>query len=286
MSESPRFTVESPDRGSDKVLVHPTAVIHPSAQIHPSVEIGPYAVIGPDTKIGPETSIGAHAVIEYAEIGASCKIFSQAMIGTAPQDLKYRGEKTKIVVGDGTIIRECATLNRGTAASGETRIGKRCLFMAYSHVAHDCVIEDEVILANSVAIAGHVTIGMGTIVGGLSGIHQFVKIGKMAMIGAGAMVPMDVPPFCTVWGDRARIVGLNSEGLKRRHVSKESIDALKRAYKKIFFSKGTIKQIMKQMDSEKSKDPYVQDFLKFVSASERGLCRPKLKAETSASQTW
>src|SRR5207247_6906754 len=120
------------------------------------------------------------------------------------------------------IVRECATLNRGTSRNGKTVIGKRCLFMAYSHVAHDCVIEDEVILANSVAVAGHVEIGEGSVVGGLAGIHQFVRIGKLVMVGAGAMVPMDVPPFCTVWGDRARIVGLNAEGMRRHHISKRS----------------------------------------------------------------
>ena len=134
-------------------------------------------------------------------------------------------------------MRECVTLNCGTAQSGRTVIGKKCLFMAYAHVAHDCVIEDEVILANSVAVAGHVQIGMGTVVGGLSGIHQFVRIGKLVMVGAGSMVPLDVPPFCTVWGDRARIVGLNIEGMKRRHFTGEEMDSLKRMYRKIFFSK-------------------------------------------------
>ncbi|OGR83725.1 MAG: acyl-[acyl-carrier-protein]--UDP-N-acetylglucosamine O-acyltransferase [Elusimicrobia bacterium RIFCSPLOWO2_01_FULL_54_10] len=267
-------------------MIHSTSIVHPTARIHESAQVGPFAIIGPDCKIGANTQIGSHCVIEFADIGASCKIFSQAFIGTAPQDLKYRGEKTRIVIGDGTIVRECATLNRGTAAKGETRIGKGCLFMAYSHVAHDCVIEDEVILANSVAVAGHVSIGMGTVVGGLSGIHQFVKIGKMAMVGAGSMVPMDVPPYCTVSGDRARIVGLNAEGMKRRHVSKESIESLKRVYKKIFFSKGTLKQITRQVRSEKHTSPEVRDFLQFISSSGRGVCRPRLKAETSASQTW
>ena len=271
---------------SEGNLIHSTAIVHPTARIHESAQVGPYTVIGPDCRIGALTQIGAHCVIEYADIGASCRIFSHAFIGTAPQDLKYRGEKTRIVVGDGTIVRECATLNRGTSARGETRIGKSCLLMAYSHVAHDCVIGDEVILANSVAVAGHVTIGMGTVVGGLSGIHQFVKIGKMAMVGAGAMVPMDVPPFCTVWGDRARIVGLNIEGLNRRHVSKKSIEALKRVYKKIFFSKGTLRQLTRQARSEKLTAPEVKEFLQFISSSGRGVCRPKLKAEISASQTW
>ena len=280
------FTVHEPESPNLKTLIHPSAVIHPSAEIHETAQIGPYAVIGQGVRIGAQTKIGAHSVIEFAEIGSACQIYSQAFIGTAPQDLKYRGEETKIIVGDGTIVRECATLNRGTARSGKTVIGKRCLFMAYSHVAHDCVIEDEVILANSVAVAGHVQIGSGTILGGLSGVHQFVRIGRMAMVGAGAMVPMDVPPFCTVSGDRARIVGLNVEGLRRRHVSRESIESLKKVYRKVFFSKSTLKQAVRQAASEKSQVPEIEEFIQFISRSSRGICRPKLKAETSASQTW
>lgn len=282
-----RFSVHVPlaDAGENS-RIHPTAIIHPSAEIHETCEIGPYTVIGEDARIGAGTHVASHCAIEFAEIGSSCRIFSHAFVGTAPQDLKYRGEKTRIVIGDGTIVRECATLNRGTAQSGETRIGSGCFFMAYSHVAHDCRIGDEVILANSVAVAGHVSIGAGAVLGGLSGIHQFVRIGKLAMVGAGAMVPMDVPPFCTVSGDRARIVGLNIEGLRRRHAAKDSIDALKAAYKKIFFSKGTLKQIARQIRSEKLPYPEIKDFLQFISTSERGICRPKLKAESSASQTW
>ncbi|OGR84033.1 MAG: acyl-[acyl-carrier-protein]--UDP-N-acetylglucosamine O-acyltransferase [Elusimicrobia bacterium RIFCSPLOWO2_01_FULL_64_13] len=266
--------------------MHPTSIIHPSAEIDPTAEIGPYAVIGEGTSVGPGTFVGAHAVVEFAEVGAACRIHPHAFVGTAPQDLKYRGEKTRIVIGDGTIVRECATLNRGTARTGETRIGSRCLFMAYSHVAHDSVIEDEVILANSVAVAGHVQVGAGVIIGGLSGIHQFVRIGKLAMIGAGSMVPMDIPPFCTASGDRARIVGLNIEGMRRRHVSKNSIDSLKRIYRKVFFSKKPLKQVLEQAGSEAAGEE-AREFIGFVRASsQRGICRPKLKAETSASQTW
>ncbi len=158
--------------------------------------------------------------------------------------------------------------------------------MAYAHVAHDCVIEDEVILANSVAVAGHVQIGMGTVVGGLSGIHQFVRIGKLVMVGAGSMVPLDVPPFCTVWGDRARIVGLNIEGMKRRHFTGEEMDSLKRMYRKIFFSKKTLKQVIQQIQSEKSLSDEAREMADFIQASARGICRPRQKAESSAAQTW
>lgn len=281
------FHIEKPDHPQgERNLIHPTAVIHPSAEIDESVEIGPYTVIGEEVRIGAGTKIGSHAVIEFAEIGSACCIHSHAFIGTAPQDLKYRGEKTKIFIGESTIVRECVTLNRGTAASGETRIGKKCLLMAYSHVAHDCVIEDEVILANSVAVAGHVQIGFGSVIGGLAGIHQFVRIGKLTMVGAGSMVPMDVPPFCTVWGDRARIVGLNSEGMRRRHYSSEAIESLKKTYKQIFFSKKPFKQILRQLESIKNQTPEVKEFVHFIKNSSRGICRPRLNAEESAAKTW
>lgn len=280
------YAADPSELDSNESLIHSSAVVHRTAQIAKNVMIGPYAIIGENVKIGPGTRIGSHAVIEFAEIGSACQIFSHAFVGTAPQDLKYRGEKTKIVIGDGTIIRECATLNRGTAQSGRTVIGKKCLFMAYSHVAHDCVIEDEVILANSVAVAGHVQIGSGTVVGGLSGIHQFVRIGKFSMIGAGSMVPQDVPPFCTVWGDRAKIVGLNLEGLRRRHYPKPSIDSLKKIYREVFSSKKSMKQTLQSLAARKNITDEAREFLSFIKNSERGICRPRQKAESSASQTW
>jgi len=281
------FTIQSPDQKEESnPLIHPTVVVHPSAKIDEDVKIGPYCVIGEGVKVGSKTSIGAHVVIEFAEIGSACQIYPGAFIGTAPQDLKYRGERTKIMIGDGTIVRECATLNRGTARAGKTTIGKRCLIMAYAHVAHDSQIEDEVILANSVAVAGHVQIGMGAIIGGLSGIHQFVRIGKLAMVGAGSMVPMDVPPYCTVSGDRARIVGLNVEGMRRRHLSRSSIESLKRTSRKIFSSKSTLKQVIRSIRSEKSHSPETNEFLQFIQNSPRGICRPTHKAERSAPETW
>jgi UDP-N-acetylglucosamine acyltransferase len=280
----PRFSIEEPEkRDPSRRLIHPTALIHPSSEIADSVEIGPYAVIGEEVKIGSQTRIGPHAVIEFADIGSSCQIHSHAFVGTAPQDLKYRGEKTKIIIGDGTIVRECATLNRGTTRTGKTEIGKRCLMMAYSHVAHDCVIGDEVILANSVAIAGHVQIGSGTVIGGLAGVHQFVKVGRLVMAGAGAMIPQDVPPFCTVWGDRAKIVGLNVEGMKRHHFSKRTIDRLKKIYRDVFFSRKPLKQTLAQILSKKNNPEEVLEFVHFIQKSARGICRPRFKAEAAAS---
>jgi UDP-N-acetylglucosamine acyltransferase len=257
--------------------IHPTAVIDPSAQLASGVEIGPYAVIGPDVVLHPRVKIGPHAVVEYAEVGEACTIHAGAFVGTPPQDLKYRGERTKLVLGPGCVVRECVTLNRGTAATGVTKIGSRCLFMAYSHVAHDCVIGSEVIVANSVAIAGHVEVGDAAVLGGLSAIHQFARIGKLAMIGGGAMVPVDVPPFMLAWGDRARLNGLNLIGLRRRGYSQEEIGALKRTYRELFFSglpmRDQVTRLVKTATS-----PAVQEFLSFLEKSARGICRPAARS--------
>src|SRR5882724_10713165 len=236
-------------------LIHPTAVIHATAQIDPTVKIGPYAVIGEETKLGPRVSVGPHAVVEFAEVGEGCQIHAGAFVGTAPQDLKYRGERTKLVLGPGCVVREAATLNRGTAATGVTKIGARCLFMAYSHVAHDCIIGNEVIMANSVALAGHVEVGDGAVLGGLAAVHQFVRIGKLAMIGAGAMVPLDIPPYALAWGDRARLSGLNLIGLRRRGFTPEMIKDLKKAYREVFDPSASIKEHLDRLSKEKRTAP-------------------------------
>jgi UDP-N-acetylglucosamine acyltransferase len=265
----------------EKTNIHPTAIIHPSTQIAKNVEIGPYAVIGEDTILHPRVRVGPHAVLEFAEIGEGSQIHAHAFVGTPPQDLKYRGERTKVVLGPGCVVRECVTLHRGTAATGVTRIGARCLFMAYAHVAHDCVIGTEVIIANSVAIAGHVEVGDGAILGGLTGIHQFVRVGKLAMIGAGAMVPLDIPPFTMAWGDRARLSGLNLVGLRRRGYSSEEISALKKAYHDAFRS-GV--RLQEYLERTKGADllPPVREFVDFLAHSQRGICRPARKSIPSA----
>ena len=264
-------------------LIHPTAIIHPTAKLGADVRIGPYAVIGEDVVLHDQVSVGPHAVIEFAEVGAGCQIFASAFVGTAPQDLKYAGEKTRLIVGPGCRIREGVTLNRGTTASGVTRIGAKCLFMANSHVAHDCIIGDEVIVANSVAIAGHCEVGDGTILGGMVGLHQFVRIGKLTMIGAGATVPLDSPPCALAWGDRARLSGLNLIGLKRRGFKASDVTELKQVFRSVYDSETPLRDLVPQLLA-KYPNPAAQEFLTFIADSvqkSRGITRP----ENTASST-
>jgi len=265
---------------SAETRIHPTAVIHPTAQIDPTAQVGPYAVIGEETKLGPRVTIGPHAVVEFTELGEACRVHAGAFVGTAPQDLKYRGERTKLVLGSGCVVREAVTLNRGTAATGVTQIGARCLFMAYSHVAHDCVIGNEVILANSVAIAGHCEVGDWAIIGGMVGLHQFIRVGRLAMIGAGAMVPLDIPPYSLAWGDRARLSGLNLIGLRRRGFSSQMIKDLKKVYREVFDPSASIKDHLERLSKEK-RTPPVKEFLTFIQDSQRGICRPGSKDDAT-----
>ena len=259
-------------------MIHQTAIIDKSAEIDKDVEIGPYVIIGKETKLKSGTQIGAFSVIEHAEIGKNCKIFSSAFIGTAPQDLKYKNEKTKIVIGDNCTVRECVTLNRGTPAHGTTQIGNNCMFMAYSHVAHDCIIGNEVIFANCGTLAGHVEVGDFSVIGGLVAIHQFTRIGRYVMCGGGAKVPLDVPPFCQAQGDRAKLVGLNIVGLKRHGFSEKQINDIKSAYKTVFTSGLTVAEAIDQIDaSNPSKE--VKEFIDFIKNSKRGITRPGRAAE-------
>ncbi|MBI3292074.1 MAG: acyl-ACP--UDP-N-acetylglucosamine O-acyltransferase [Elusimicrobia bacterium] len=228
--------------------IHPTAIVHPTAQVGEDVEIGPYAVIGDATVLGRGVRVGPHAVIEFADIGEGCQIHPHAFVGTAPQDLKYRGEPTRLILGPGTIVRECATLNRGTAASGATRIGARCLLMAYVHIAHDCVLGDGVIMANYTALAGHVTVEEEAVLSSHIGVHQFTRIGRLAMIGAGAMVAKDIPPFTTAWGDRVRLAGLNLVGLRRRNFPSKTIQAIRKAYKILITQRLPLEEALRQLD--------------------------------------
>jgi len=264
----------------DNPLIHPSAVIHPTARIDPTAQVGPYAIIGEETVLGSRVTVGPHPVVEFADVGEACRIHAGAYVGTAPQDLKYRNERTRITLGAGCVVRESVTLNRGTAATGLTRIGARCLFMAYSHVAHDCVIGNEVILANSVAVAGHCEVGDGCVIGGMVGLHQFVRVGKFVMIGAGAMVPLDIPPYTLAWGDRARLSGLNLVGLRRRGVSPEVVKDLKKAYKEIFDPSAPIKTHLDRLSQEKRSEP-VQELVRFIQSSPRGICRPQTKSSAS-----
>lgn len=255
--------------------VHATAIVHPEAKLHPSVEVGPYAVIGPRVKIGAGTTVGPHAVIENdTTIGEKNRIFSHAVVGALPQDLKYAGEQTRLVIGDENMIREFATLHIGTQGGGGiTRIGNKNLFMSYSHVAHDCMVGNGNVLANSVALAGHVEITDFVILGGLSAVHQFTRIGKHAFIAGGSMVAMDVPPYCTAQGDRAELAGLNTVGLSRHGYTDDQIGRIKDAYRILFRSKLGLNEAVSRLKAEHGGHTEIDHLLEFVASSKRGLTR-------------
>ena len=251
-----------------------TAVVDRRAELDSEVEVGPYAVIGPNVRIGSGTRIGAHAVLDgYTVIGRDCRVFPHAVVGMEPQDLKFRGERTWLRVGDRTVIREFATLNSATARDEATVVGSDCLLMAYSHVAHNCRLGDHVILANSANLAGHVQLDDYAIVGGVTPIHQFVHIGTHSFIGGGSRIPQDVAPYTRVAGNPAKCYGLNLVGLVRRGFSETTLDALKRAYRLLFRSGLTVREAVARVRSEVPALPEVQILVEFMLSSERGVTR-------------
>jgi UDP-N-acetylglucosamine acyltransferase len=236
--------------------------------------VGPYAIIGPNVTLGAGTTVGAHAVIDgHTTLGRDCRVFPHAVIGQPPQDLKFRGERTYLRVGDRTTIREFATLNLATQPEQETVVGSDCLLMAYTHVAHNCVLGNNVILANSVNLAGHVTIEDFAIVGGVTPVHQFVKIGCHSMIGGGSRIPQDVAPYTLVAGNPARLTGLNRIGLERRGFAPETIVALRRAFRIMFRSGLGVEDALARARQELPDLPEVAHFLDFFSDSRRGVSR-------------
>jgi UDP-N-acetylglucosamine acyltransferase len=256
--------------------LHPTAVVARGAELDTGVTVGPYAVIGPHVRIGRDTRVGPHAVIEgRTTLGARNQVFQFASVGAVPQDQKYAGEESTLTVGDGNVIREFASLNPGTAGGGlATTVGDGCLFMVSSHVAHDCRVGSHVILANGAALAGHCLVEDWVIVGGLAGVHQFVRLGESALCAAGAMVSMDVPPFCVAAGDRARLHGLNLVGLRRRGFPPETIAILKRAYRSLFHdSRGPRRAALARTRQAWGGVAAVAHLLDFVAASRRGVAR-------------
>jgi UDP-N-acetylglucosamine acyltransferase len=255
-------------------MISPLASIHPDARIGDQVEIGPFTTIGADVEVGNGTWIGPNVTImDGARIGADCRIFSGAVLSAIPQDLKFQGERTTVEIGDRSTIRECVTINRGTKAYGKTVVGKDCLIMAYVHIAHDCIIGDHVILVNSVALAGHVEIGDYGIVSGLSAVHQFVKIGAHVMIGGGAMVRKDVPPFITAAGEPLAYAGVNSVGLKRRNFSQEDINEIQTLYRTLYQSGMNVSQAVNRIKEQHSNRPLADLILSFIEQSDRGLIR-------------
>lgn len=255
--------------------IHATALVNPRAELDSDVEVGPYCIIGEKVRIGRGTRVKAHVVIEgNTTLGEGNLIFQFATIGSVPQDLKYRGEDSQLIVGDFNTIREFASLNPGTQGGGMvTRIGDHNLLMMYCHIAHDCMIGDHNIIANGATLGGHVVIEDYVIVGGLVGIHQFVKVGTSAILGAGSMVSKDIPPYCNATGDRARLRGLNLEGLKRRRFTKGQVEALKKAYRIIFRSGLMTKQALCRARKEIPDSPEVERLAAFIEHCGRGICR-------------
>jgi len=258
------LTYQRTGDASLKTLIHPTAVIHPLANLHPTVQIGPYAIIGENVKIGADTSIGAHVVIEGpTEIGVGNRIFAGAIIGSEPQDLKYNGGESWVKIGNYNQIREYVTINRATGEDEVTQLGNHNLLMAYAHVAHNCIIENEVIIANSVALAGHIHIESKARISGVLGVHQFVHIGSLAMVGGMSRIERDVPPFAIVEGNPARVRSLNLIGLQRSGLSEEDLSQLKKAFRLIYRSEMSFTEALKQLELV-SENPFVQHFYNFL----------------------
>jgi UDP-N-acetylglucosamine acyltransferase len=255
--------------------IHETALVDKKAELDGGVEVGAYSIVRAGVKVGKGTKIKSHVVIEgRTTIGEGNVIFQFATVGSVPQDLKYKGEPSELLVGNYNTIREFVSLNPGTAGGGMiTRVGDRNLLMMYCHIAHDCILGNNNIIANGATLGGHVVIEDYVIVGGLVGIHQFVRIGSGAILGAGSMVSKDVPPFCNATGDRARLRGLNLEGLKRRGFSKETIETIKKAYRIIFQSKLKSKEAVEKVKRELPHSAEVEKLVGFIAESRRGVCR-------------
>lgn len=253
-------------------MIHPTALVDGGAQLGRDVEVGPYVVIGPQVTVGDGTRVAAHAVIERnARIGAGVQIGVGSVIGGPPQDLKYRNEETWVEIGEGTVVREYSTINRGSTATGKTTVGARCFLMTYVHVAHDCHIGNDVIIANGVQMAGHVTIGDRANISGLTPIHQFCRIGTFAFVGGGSRVNVDVPPYVKAVGNPLQLYGLNSVGLQRAGFTPEVKLALKRVYRLLFNSDFTISQGIARARTELPALPEIETFLSFIETSQRGV---------------
>lgn len=252
--------------------IHPSAVVDSRAELGEGVVVGPAAVVGPGVVVGAGTEIQAHAVLERdTRLGEGCLVGYGAVLGSAPQDVHYRNEPTSVEVGAHTRIREYATIHRGTAASGVTRVGTRCYIMAYAHVAHDCVIGDDAVVANAVQLAGHVEVGHDAWIGGQTPVHQFVRIGELAFVGGGSRVPQDVPPFACVAGIPLRLYGINTVGLRRAGFPSEVRLALKHAFRVLFNSDRPTSVAVAELRQRAGEVPAVDRLVEFVASSQRGV---------------
>lgn len=254
--------------------IHPTAIVDPKAELGKDVSIGPYTIINEGVRIGDNVQIGSNVLIDSgAIIGRNCRVHHGAVLGTPPQDLKFGGEKTYLEIGENTVIREYATINRGTRHRGKVTVGSNCFIMMYAHIAHDCIIGNNVILANSVNIAGHVEVEDYAIIGGVVPVHQFTRIGAHSIIGGGFRVPKDVPPYILAGGYPLRYMGLNIIGLKRRNFSTDTILTLKKACRILFQSQYNTTQAVEKIKSEIDPLPEIKHLLEFIEKSERGIIK-------------
>lgn len=255
--------------------IHPTAIISKLAKLADDIEVAPHTIIGDEVAIGKGAKIGANVVLEgNTRIGDNCQIFTGAVIGSRPQDLKYSGEKTYLEIGNNNIIREYCTFNPGTKeGGGKTVVGNDNLFMAYSHIAHDCKVGNNCIFANNGTLAGHVTVEDKSIIGGLVAVHQFVRVGRLSIVGGCSKVVHDIPPFSTCDGHPAMVYGLNLIGLRRNNISKESIKLLHQVFSILFNSSLTVKSALERIEKEVPEDKEVSYLIDFVKGSHRGLAR-------------
>ncbi len=258
--------------------IHPTAIVEPGARLGEEVTIGPYCTVGPEVELGEGVSLTSHVVVAgRTAIGPNTRIYPFASIGHPPQDLKYKGESSQLVIGANNVIREYVTMNPGTEGGGMvTQVGNNGLFMIGAHVAHDCKIGNHVIMANNATLAGHVEVGDWAILGGLSAVHQFVRVGHHAMIGGMSGVEYDVIPYGSVMGDRARLSGLNVVGLKRRRFSREDIHALRAAYRLLFAQEGAMAERLADVEAMFGDNKPVMDIVNFIRFdSSRSMCQPR-----------
>ncbi|MCE5231280.1 acyl-ACP--UDP-N-acetylglucosamine O-acyltransferase [bacterium] len=261
-------------------LIHPTSVVHPSAQIAEDVEIGPYSIVEADVRIGAGSRIGGHVTLgERLVIGRNVRVFNYACLGTASQDLKHKGQRSHCEIGDGSIIREFVTMNRATREGGVTRVGRRVLLMAYTHVAHECTVEDGAILANGATLGGEVHVGKHANIGGLSGIHQFCRIGAHAIIGASSKVTQDIPPFVMADGHPARPYGPNVIGLERCGFDEQQIALIRRILHKLYDRNGSLEENCEAIREMWPAEPAAAMVLEFVELSQRGIAHPRPRHE-------
>lgn len=256
------------------VTIHPLAVVAPGAELGADVAIGPFCTVGPNVRLGDRVQLRSHVNVEgHATVGAGCEIWPFASVGGKTQDLKYKGGAPRLVIGENTVIRECATLNCATYDGGETRVGSKCLIMAYCHVAHDCIVGDRVIMANNATLAGHIVVEDDAILGGLAAVHQFVRIGRMSILGGCTKAVKDVPPFMMADGNPLAVFGPNKIGLERHGVTPESQQALKNAYKIVYRADLTVEKALERIEAELPATPEIRDFVAFIRGSERGITK-------------